>query len=408
MTMEIDSLVARLERVRHKKRGAEYEVLGTGKMQTEHWIDQRWTRQSASGEPPKSSWSRVDLREVVVYRSLDDGSLWVRPREEFEDGRFERLEAAAALSRPEQVVADEMVSAAYEELRRRLTLHPSRDQVKAALEAACLTTAAPLEADASAPASPAIGVQAVTDGEEARIAEERLSSLLARIHRDGGHYEAEHGTEKAWADADAIVASMYADTTHPAHSPSALHPAPEAAPPEAAAGVEANCPDCNRHIMADPQPATGWLASCGRRLTRLDEFENPSPCRLLAEAASAGAASIETQAWECDKWPVWLHGVVDRANEAADRLDMSSEQAMAYAVLTALATPSDTAPSPKGVSDGVRKQARFLLDRLDEFIRDADDIASITCGWFGHVEPAIKRLEAALSQEHAPGRKESQ
>ena len=37
-----------------------------------------------------------------------------------------------------------------------------------------------------------------------------LSNLLARIHRDGGHYEAEHGTAKAVADADVIVANMYA------------------------------------------------------------------------------------------------------------------------------------------------------------------------------------------------------
>jgi hypothetical protein len=72
---------------------------------------------------------------------------------------------------------------------------------------------------------------AVKDAEAARITEERLSSLLARIHRDGGHYEAEHGTEKAWADADAIVASIYADSTHPAHSPAVFEPTP----PEAGA-----------------------------------------------------------------------------------------------------------------------------------------------------------------------------
>lgn len=32
-----------------------------------------------------------------------------------------------------------------------------------------------------------------------------LSNLLAMIHRDGGHYEAKHGTEKAVEDAKEIV-----------------------------------------------------------------------------------------------------------------------------------------------------------------------------------------------------------
>lgn len=35
-----------------------------------------------------------------------------------------------------------------------------------------------------------------------------LSNLLARIHRDGGHYEAEHGTEKAVAEADKRIAEL--------------------------------------------------------------------------------------------------------------------------------------------------------------------------------------------------------
>jgi len=33
----------------------------------------------------------------------------------------------------------------------------------------------------------------------------KLGDLLAVIHRDGGHYEAEHGTEKACADAETAV-----------------------------------------------------------------------------------------------------------------------------------------------------------------------------------------------------------
>lgn len=37
---------------------------------------------------------------------------------------------------------------------------------------------------------------------------DRLLNLLARIHRDGGHYVTEHGVEKACEDADEIVARL--------------------------------------------------------------------------------------------------------------------------------------------------------------------------------------------------------
>jgi len=37
---------------------------------------------------------------------------------------------------------------------------------------------------------------------------QELSNLLARIHRDGGHYEAEHGRGKAVADADLVVSKL--------------------------------------------------------------------------------------------------------------------------------------------------------------------------------------------------------
>lgn len=53
--------------------------------------------------------------------------------------------------------------------------------------------------------------------------------------------------------------------------------------------------------------------------------------------AQTEAREIETQAWCCDEWPEWLHKIVDETCEVADRLDMSAEQAHAYAVLTALA-----------------------------------------------------------------------
>jgi septal ring factor EnvC (AmiA/AmiB activator) len=49
---------------------------------------------------------------------------------------------------------------------------------------------------------------AVRERDEAR---RHLGNLLARIHRDGGQYQERHGTEKAVADADRIVANRNAE-----------------------------------------------------------------------------------------------------------------------------------------------------------------------------------------------------
>ena len=51
--------------------------------------------------------------------------------------------------------------------------------------------------------------------------DQRLVNLLCRIHRDGGHYIAEHGLEKAVADADVKVAELNAmsDTRPQAREP---------------------------------------------------------------------------------------------------------------------------------------------------------------------------------------------
>lgn len=71
---------------RHMKRGTEYVLLGIGKMQTAAWREPMANTTTGS--------VAVDLHPVAIYRSVDDGSLWARPREEFEDGRFEPLPAA--------------------------------------------------------------------------------------------------------------------------------------------------------------------------------------------------------------------------------------------------------------------------------------------------------------------------
>ncbi len=78
---------------RHVKRGSEYMLLGIGKMQTSNWMDEQWSHEPQSGNPPQRTLDPVDMREVAIYRA-EDGQLWVRPREEFEDGRFETIPAA--------------------------------------------------------------------------------------------------------------------------------------------------------------------------------------------------------------------------------------------------------------------------------------------------------------------------
>ena len=60
------------EKFRHLKRGSIYVKVGVAGLQC--------TSPVVEGVP------------MVVYKSIEDGRLWVRPEEEFLDGRFEKID----------------------------------------------------------------------------------------------------------------------------------------------------------------------------------------------------------------------------------------------------------------------------------------------------------------------------
>lgn len=75
---------------RHKKRGTEYVLIGYGKMQAEAWRDGSHKARMSGDSASIHGGTSVDMCEVAIYRSMiDPKEIWVRPREEFEDGRFE-------------------------------------------------------------------------------------------------------------------------------------------------------------------------------------------------------------------------------------------------------------------------------------------------------------------------------
>lgn len=77
-----------IKRYKHKKRGTTYAIVAIGKIQAgDLW---RFTVK----HPPDGFFTseyRIDGQEVVIYRCLEDGEYWVRPKDEFFDGRFEEL-----------------------------------------------------------------------------------------------------------------------------------------------------------------------------------------------------------------------------------------------------------------------------------------------------------------------------
>lgn len=77
---------------RHVKTGGFYRLIAFGRIQASSWFAAKTVTDALLGDGPSMDTApSVDMTDVAIYFSLQDFTFWVRPREEFEDGRFERV-----------------------------------------------------------------------------------------------------------------------------------------------------------------------------------------------------------------------------------------------------------------------------------------------------------------------------
>lgn len=84
--------------------------------------------------------------------------------------------------------------------------------------------------------------------------------------------------------------------------------------------------------------------------------------------AVKGLDDVLSSAMACDQWPDWLSQIVDQTNEAADTSDMSTEQAVAFGILSALSLQPITgeAPPSQALRDRVEEQTWGEWERAQQ------------------------------------------
>lgn len=190
-----------------------YEALGAGKMRTEAWAD-------AAQYHPIGAVS-VDQREVIIYRSLTNGDIWVIPREEFEDGRFEQV---AALAPVQQAGVESELAERREWLIRKNGYFYRPNRAGYTLEKVAAGRYTRAEADREASVEPenftVLHESEVPDAPEV----DQLKASLSQLHQRIAEANRSAGE---WEDLHRELFDAVMSCADPENKVCGLHPGPE-------------------------------------------------------------------------------------------------------------------------------------------------------------------------------------